>query len=146
MPEDEGVAGITQEMMSPEDEGMTEITLSPEENVPSHDQNKEDSDPKTRPPFSSSSFPKASSLFPAEGDGEAQDVLSDLPPSPLVKGRRQRSETESRNSKGSLLSFKGRKRSHTLQEGDVVRNKEEQEASVQWELSKLVDFAGSEIP
>ena len=42
------------------------------------------------------------------------------------KGRRSRSETESRSLKGTLLPFKGgRKRSHTFQEGGVTKDKED---------------------
>ena len=63
---------------------------------------------------------------------EERDTLADLPspasPSPHPgKGRRSRSETESRSLKVPLISFKGRKRSHTLHEGGVVKEMEEQE-------------------
>ena len=94
------------------------------EGVLSQDQNKVDSDPKTMH-SSLSSFPKASSLFP-DGEGENQDVLSELPASSLVKVPRPRCDTESRSGKISL-PFKGRKRSHTIQNGDLAKSKEEHE-------------------
>ena len=63
---------------------------------------------------------------------EERDVLSDLPSAgsttpQLGKGRRSRSETESKSSKVSLIPFKGRKRSHTLHEGGGAKEKEELE-------------------
>lgn len=61
---------------------------------------------------------------------EERDTITDLPSAPSPhpgKGRRLRSETESRSSKVPLLSFKGRKRSHTLQDGGVPKEKEEEE-------------------
>lgn len=64
------------------------------------------------------------------GLSEGRDLLTDLPTAAphLGKGKRSRSETESRISKISLISsFKSRKRSHTLHEGGVVKEKEEQE-------------------
>ncbi len=59
---------------------------------------------------------------------ESQDIVMELPShTPSGKGRRFRSDTESRGSKGILLPFMNRKRSHTLQEGGVVKEKDEQE-------------------
>ena len=52
-------------------------------------------------------------------DSESRDVVPELSsPAPSGKGRRLRSETESRSSNGAsfFVPFEGRKRSHTLQE------------------------------
>ena len=67
---------------------------------------------------------------PESAESEARDVVMELPSTgtpQLGKGKRLRSETESRGAKVNLLPFKGRKRSHTLQEGGVVKEKEEPE-------------------
>lgn len=70
---------------------------------------------------------------------EERDVLSDLPSSAagsttpqLGKGRRSRSETESKSTKVSLIPFKGRKRSQTLHEGGVAKEKDESEEVRDW--------------
>lgn len=59
---------------------------------------------------------------------ESRDVLTDLPAVThnSLKGKRLRSETESRGVR--FMSFKGRKRSHTLHEGvSTIKEKEEDE-------------------
>lgn len=62
-----------------------------------------------------------------DGASESRDVLGSLPSSsPALKAKRARSETESRGSRVSFISFKGRKRSHTLQEGSSIKENEEQ--------------------
>jgi hypothetical protein len=63
-------------------------------------------------------------------EAEGRDVVPELPsPALSGKGRRLRSETESRSFKGTgfFVPFKGRKRSHTLQEVGAAKEKEDVE-------------------
>lgn len=67
---------------------------------------------------------------PEADSSESRDVVPELSSAaPSGKGRRLRSETESRSSKGTsiFVPFIGRKRSHTLQDVGGDKEKEEQE-------------------
>lgn len=79
------------------------------------------------PAVSTSSLPKTPTLL----NGEEEDVLSELPPSTVaVKLRRPRSETDTRGVRMSLIPFKSRKRSQTVNEGEGAKSKEDQEVGV----------------
>ncbi len=123
--------------------------FSPEEDDPT--------DPKTHaphPPQDSSHMTAVASEDVPEpapavsADSEARDVVMELPStsgtSLLGKGKRSRSETESRGAKVNILPFKGRKRSHTFQEGGVVKEKDELEdvSSIQYFRVTLPSHAG----
>lgn len=82
---------------------------------------------------SDAASPNTSDLVVADSAlSEERDLVPDLPAtgssSPFLgKGKRSRSETESKGSKVPLISFKARKRSQTLQEVGAAKEKEDQE-------------------
>ena len=97
------------------DGGTHHLLPADEENQDLHDK-----DRKPSPAVSTSSLPKVD-----VANGEEQDVLSELPSATTVKLRRPRSETETRGTRISLIPFKSRKRSQTMQ--DTEARKDDQE-------------------
>ena len=106
-------------------EGEEESTAQNHEGVEVVSRAEEEEEGISSPAVSSSSVPRVD-----EVNGEDGDVLSELPPSPAVKLRRPRSETESRGPRVSLIPFKGRKRSHTLYEVEGQHHKDEEVGGV----------------
>ena len=99
--------------------------LTPPEGAGSEVQSKAETDQRTSPAGSTSQLTKVGVV-----NGEEDDILSDLPSSSVGKGRRPRSETESKGVRMSLISFKPRKRSQTVHEGEGSKNREDQEVGV----------------